>query len=192
MFIDKPNFDKALNTSIPKGRENAITLGALSARFKVSPASIKRGVSRLRNTDNGDDFIIISARDGYFRSDDPREIEAYVKDTRAQILNLFAMMRKARRVLRKLSPKRFSPVMEYPCNVQNMRLARGLTQGEFVTAINNELPDGYTFDKVTLSFIENGRAILAPRYVTAFMNVLECDILDIYPDGYCIPFESVG
>ena len=177
MTINKQQFDKALNTSIPKGRSNAITTAALCARFKVSPASLKRGINRLRNTDDGDDFIILSTRDGYFKSDDLAEIGDYVRETRAQIMNLFLMMRKA---------------PEYPCNIQNMRLARGMTQGEFVTAVNRELPDGLTFDKVTLSFMENGRAILAPRYIEAVTNVLECDILDIYPNGYCMPSEAVG
>ena len=191
MTINKQQFDKALNTSIPKGRSNAITTAALCARFKVSPASLKRGINRLRNTDDGDDFIILSTRDGYFKSDDLEEIAAYVKECRAQILTLFSMMRKARRILRG-SASANAAVPEYPCNIQNMRLARGMTQGEFVTAVNRELPDGLTFDKVTLSFMENGRAILAPRYIEAVTNVLECDILDIYPNGYCMPSEAVG
>ena len=87
---------------IPIGKENAISRAALARKWGMTDRLARRTISRLRAEDNGDGYVIVaySSGKGYYRTDDPDEIDHFVKEMTKRARNTFAPLKKARRVLK--------------------------------------------------------------------------------------------
>lgn len=87
---------------IPIGKENAITRAALARKWGVSDRKARSMISKLRAQDNGDGHVIVafSSGKGYYRTNDPQDIEHFIKEMTNRARNTFAPLKKARRVLR--------------------------------------------------------------------------------------------
>jgi hypothetical protein len=88
---------------LPIGKKNAITRVQLSNLWDLSDRQARLIIAELRAWDNGDDYVIVSYSNGkgYFRTNDPEEIQGFASEMRARALNVFAPLRKARRILDK-------------------------------------------------------------------------------------------
>ena len=87
---------------IPVGRDFAITRAELARKWGVSDRKARDMIARLRSADNGDNLVIVShsSGKGYYRTNNPAEIEHFVREMTKRARNTFAPLKKARRVLR--------------------------------------------------------------------------------------------
>ena len=87
---------------IPVGRDFAISRAALARKWGVSDRKARHMIAQLRADDNGDDLVIVShsSGSGYFRTNNPAEIEHFVREMTKRARNTFAPLKKARRVLK--------------------------------------------------------------------------------------------
>lgn len=87
---------------IPIGRENAITRAELAAACGCSDREARRMIAELRATPGTDGYAILSTStnpSGYWRSNDPAEIERFIRETEARAKNIFNSLKDAKRVL---------------------------------------------------------------------------------------------
>lgn len=89
---------------IPVGAENAITRRELAKLWNCSDRMARRFIADLRAEDNGDNLVIVSNSrgQGYYRTDDPAEINHFVREMTKRAKNTFRPLKKARRVLREM------------------------------------------------------------------------------------------
>ncbi len=85
---------------IPIGRENAISRKNLAALWNVSDREARRFVADLRTIDDGTDYVIVSASrfSGYYRTNDPSEIDWFVAEMVKRIRNIVKAIKVARAV----------------------------------------------------------------------------------------------
>lgn len=92
---------------IPYGRDNAISRAALRKVWNCTGREAREIIAFLRRFPGGDGCAILSSSSttpaGYWRSDDPEEIQAFVQETENRARNTFLSLRDARRVLQKLN-----------------------------------------------------------------------------------------
>lgn len=100
---------KADRSDIPYGRKNAISRKALSQIWNCNERDVRRYVAVLRRVPGCDGCAILStsstAPEGYWRSDDPAEIQAFIAETEHRARNTFLSLRDARRVLKNIREK---------------------------------------------------------------------------------------
>lgn len=89
---------------IPIGAENAISRQALVSKWHMDDRTVRETIARLRAEDNGDDYIIVSHSNGrgYYRTNNPDQIQGYVRETTSRARNTFKPLKKARRILREM------------------------------------------------------------------------------------------
>ena len=89
---------------IPIGRENAISRKNLAAFWGVSDRVARKIVSELRTIDDGTDYVIVSASrfSGYYRTQNPTEIEWFIKEMTNRVRGTFRAIKVARKVLRRI------------------------------------------------------------------------------------------
>ena len=100
---------------IPVGRENAISREELAIIWGVRDRDARRMVAKLRADAGNDGFAILSTArkpSGYWRSNDPDEIRAFIRETEARARNTFLAIRDAKRVLRRIEGTR-----DYGCRL---------------------------------------------------------------------------
>lgn len=87
---------------IPVGRENAISRKLLAALWGTNDRKARAIVAALRADDNGDGYVIVShsTSKGYYRTNNPDEIEHFIRETTKRAANTFGLLKKARRILR--------------------------------------------------------------------------------------------
>lgn len=87
--------------SIPIGKENAILRETLCQLWGKEPRSVRRIIEDLRNTDNGDDYVIVSTANkaGYFRSKDRSDIASFKAEVTRRGKHTFKPLRKVNRIL---------------------------------------------------------------------------------------------
>lgn len=87
---------------IPVGKEHAITRAALARKWGMSDRVARSMIAKLRAQDNGDEYVIVaySSGKGYYRTNDPQDIDHFIKEMTNRARNTFAPLKKARRVLR--------------------------------------------------------------------------------------------
>ena len=89
-------------TDIPVGRNNAVTRMALSGRWNMPDRKVRRQIARFREDDSDGMIVVSSSRGrGYYRTNDPEEIRAFINDTAARIRSLSRLLICARRALRR-------------------------------------------------------------------------------------------
>lgn len=84
---------------IPAGRENTISRARLARRWKCGDSEARHTIARLRANPDGDTCAILSSPNGYYRSNDPEEIEQFLRATVALNRNTLAAIADAQRVL---------------------------------------------------------------------------------------------
>ena len=87
---------------IPIGRENAITRAELAAAWGFSDRKTRKMIAQLRALPGNDGYAILSsstAPNGYWRSNDPAEIERFILETESRAKNVFLSLKDAKRIL---------------------------------------------------------------------------------------------
>jgi hypothetical protein len=86
--------------SIPIGKPNRKTYTELGDAWGVSRRTVRLILHRLSELDNGDGLILIRSATtrGFYRTDDPEEIEIYRREVMSKATSLFAPLKKIRRV----------------------------------------------------------------------------------------------
>lgn len=93
-----------LNTywnSIPIGYENRKTYAELCDEWGMNKRGVRLVLHRLAASDNGDGMILIRSAysTGFYRTDDPAEIERYRREVISRASNTFSMLRKINRIM---------------------------------------------------------------------------------------------
>ena len=81
---------------IPVGRDNAVTRADLSQMTGLCDRLVRREITRLRVLDCDDPYVICSSSrnpPGYWRSDDPAEIDMFSRETRARASNTLKLLK---------------------------------------------------------------------------------------------------
>lgn len=86
--------------SIPIGYENRATYSDLMDLWGVSRRHVRLILHHLSAQDNGDGFVLIrsASSKGFYRTDDPEEIERYRREVISRASNTFSMLRKINRI----------------------------------------------------------------------------------------------
>ena len=87
--------------SIPIGYENRKTYSELCEEWGMSRRYVRHVLHRLSEVDNGDGLILIRSAysTGFYRTDDPSEIERYRREVISRASNTFSMLKKINRVM---------------------------------------------------------------------------------------------
>lgn len=99
----------ANRTDIPIGRENSISRAQLACIWNTNDRGVRHIIANLRAQLDNDNYAILSTSrkpSGYWRSNDPEEIRAFIRETEARGRNTFLALRGAKRVLRRLENQR--------------------------------------------------------------------------------------
>lgn len=94
----------ANRNDIPIGRCNAISREELARIWGMSDRATRHTIAELRALPGDDGYAILSTAtkpSGYWRSDDPAEIAAFIRETEARARNTFLALRDARRLLQR-------------------------------------------------------------------------------------------
>lgn len=88
-------------TSLPIGRENAISYADLAALWGMTRRGVRYKLHQLSQQDNGDGFVLIrsSKLRGFYRTDNREEIAAYRQEVYNRARHCFAPFRKIDRIL---------------------------------------------------------------------------------------------
>lgn len=91
-------------TSIPIGRQNAVSRWDLASMYGCSERDIRRSISILRAEHDPRGYAILSssiaAPAGYWRSKDPDELRAFIAENEGRARSVFAAVREAKYLLR--------------------------------------------------------------------------------------------
>ena len=90
-------------TSIPIGRQNAVSRWDLASMYGCSERDIRRSISILRSGHDPQGYAILSsstAPAGYWRSKDPDELRAFIAENEGRARSVFAAVREAKYLLR--------------------------------------------------------------------------------------------
>lgn len=85
---------------IPVGRENAISRARLAEKWDMKDREMRKTIAQMRAVSTNLDYAILSSAqvDGYWRSNDPQELDDFIKETSARARSVFVSLRMARRV----------------------------------------------------------------------------------------------
>lgn len=90
----KNQYEKLLS-ALPSSKEDAVTMTELSKRLEVSPRDVRQYVLNARK----DGLPILSDEEGYWKSDDDRELENFISKRRgiAKLIFSYTQRMKNRR-----------------------------------------------------------------------------------------------
>lgn len=91
--MQKKNFRPPVVNHIPHGRENAEHLESLCSRLSLPPTAVKGAIRKARK----EGVAILSGREGYWISDDPKEIEHFTSVMKSQAIARFATTKALRK-----------------------------------------------------------------------------------------------
>lgn len=170
--------------SIPVGRAHAAEYWQLRILWDMSERQVRKTLERLSGYDNGDNYILIrsSRNNGFYRTDDPADIEAYKREVRSRAMKIFAPFGKINRVLRAAAPEHLN--YSFFNNIKVVRTERGLTQADVCRMIRAK--HDIFVDASTLSKFENGCVLPTPAQLHALADILCCEpfnLIAIERDG---------
>ncbi len=141
---------------IPVGKSNAVDYAELSKRWGKTDRAIRSILHLLSAFDNGDDYVLIrsSKSKGFYKTDDPVEIEAYKAECLQKGRSVFAPVKKINRVLSN-NAEQFT----FENNLRTVREMRGLQQKEVVEFLKQY---DTAIDAPMLSKMENGVCLPTP------------------------------
>ena len=155
---------------IPIGKENAVDYPTLRRMWTVKDREVRAILHELSRYDNGDDFILIrsSGCKGFYKTDDPAEIEAYKRECLKRGRNVFAPVKKINRVLN-ANGEQYS----FSNNLRVCRENAGLKQSDVCEQMQRY---DRAFDKPLLSKMENGFCLPTP-----YQTILLAQIYAVEP-----------
>lgn len=85
---------------IPIGYENRKTYGELCEEWGISKRYVRHILHQLAEQDNGDSFVLIRSAysKGFYKTNDPDEIERYRREVISRAANTLSMLKKINRV----------------------------------------------------------------------------------------------
>lgn len=153
---------------IPTRKTDAATYDDLCASWRTNARSVRKILHELSGIDNGDDFVLIrsSKNRGFYKTDDPTEIEAYKRECLNRGRNVFAPIRKINRVL---SANDTQYTMTN--NLRVVRESRDLTQAAVCSymRVYDE-----AFDTPMLSKMENNFCLPNAYQLMRLAELYEC------------------
>jgi ribosome-binding protein aMBF1 (putative translation factor) len=156
-------------SSLPIGKENAVTYATLCAKWKRSEREVRKILHELSLYDSGDDYILIrsASSKGFYKTNDINTIKAYRKECISKAKNNFAPLRKINRLLSEADDTQ----MNFYNNLKNARLAKGLKQIEVVQEFKrvNEF-----IDVTLLSKYENSVCLPTPYQLCLLARIYGC------------------
>ena len=89
---------------IPVGRANAVSAVALAARWGCNARAAREAVARLRTQPSPDGYVICSdtRSAGFWRSNNPEEIRAFIGSMERRARSTFLSLRAARSALEEI------------------------------------------------------------------------------------------
>ena len=93
---------------IPVGRENAISRDQLARLTGLSDREVRRQIAELRAEDTDDDLVIASSSRrgrGYFLTDQPDEIKAFIAEMLKRIRMVYRAVRIAKKKLHRIEQR---------------------------------------------------------------------------------------
>lgn len=141
---------------IPVGKANAVDYAELSKRWGKTDRAVRSILHLLSAFDNGDDYVLIrsSKSKGFYKTDDPIEIEAYKAECLQKGRSVFAPVKKINRVLSS-NDEQFT----FENNLRTVREMRGLQQKEVCAYLHKF---DTAIDAPMLSKMENGVCLPTP------------------------------
>lgn len=93
---------------IPFGRENAISRSDLSRITGLSDRKTRSCIAKLRAQDDGTNIVIVSTSRGrgYYRTDNPEEIDGFIRDMLSRVTQTLNAIKVAQMALARLKNKR--------------------------------------------------------------------------------------
>lgn len=94
---------------IPIGRENAISRSALCRITGLHDREVRRQIAELRAEDDGSNMVIVSSSRrgrGYFRTDNPEDIQQFIAESQHRIQMTTNAIRVARQVLTRIDMRK--------------------------------------------------------------------------------------
>lgn len=159
--------------SIPIGKENAISKYELSKLWGVDQRYVRTIIQRLRQHDNGDDYVIISTAHaaGYYRSNNRNEIAMFKRETTKRGKNTFRPLRKVNRILG-VDEQQIS----FTNNLKIARMEARLKGDEVIRELRKL---DKRFDKSLLSKIENGLCMPTPEQLQIMSKLYQKSIEEL-------------
>lgn len=161
---------------IPVGAENAYRYSTLCVIWQMSERQVRKTLQELSGFDSGDNYILIrsGSKRGFFKTDDPAEIEAYRKECLVKGRSIFAPIRKINRVLAANGEQ-----YAFDNNLRVYRESHNMTQQAVCDLMRETDP---AFDKPMLSRMENGLCLPTPRQLMTLASIYACapsDLIDV-------------
>lgn len=170
---------------IPTGQENAFGYEKLCDLWSCEPRKARLILQELSIYDNGDDFVLIrsSGTKGFYKTDNPDQIEAYRRECLSKGRSVLAPIKKCNRILNVDSNARQVNLFN---NLRSVRLASGFKQTEVCAYMKSK---GETcFDVGNLSRCENGVLLPTPKQLAILAEmygVKPSELLSCSNDDYC-------
>ena len=173
--------------SIPVGKQFAVSYARLEVMWGMSERRVRMMLAELSGYDNGDNYILIrsSGCKGFYRTDDPADIDAYKRECRSRATKTFAPLKKINKVLRRLNVAD-GINGSFLNNIQSVRLERGISQVEVCRRLREH---GVVVDVSLLSKIENGYAMPTPAQLSVMADVFACDPSELIDIDYAFACE---
>lgn len=155
--------------SLPIGKENAASYSDLCLLWGMDKRKVRQKLHDLSLYDSGDNYILIrSCRGkGFYKTDNPEEIQAFKKECINKAKSNFSPLRKINRVLNGADDTQ----MSFSNNLLNARLAKGLTQAEVIETIKTA---DNSINVALLSQFENSACIPTPYQLCLFARIYGC------------------
>lgn len=153
---------------IPVGKENAVSYNTLCTMWGVDRRTVRAILHNLSLYDNGDNYILIRSSKnggGFYKTDDPAELQAYKKECLNKGRSNFAPVKKINRVLNSQTEDLQVSIFN---NLRTARLTAGLKQEEVIKQMQEY--DNH-FDVPMLSKFENGFCIPTPYQLAALAKI---------------------
>lgn len=159
---------------IPVGKENAISYLNLCVKWNKDKRTVRLILHELSRLDSGDDYILIrsSSGRGFYKTDDPVEIEAYKRECLSRGRNVFAPIRKINRVLTAQGAIQYT----FDNNLRVVREGAGLKQNEVCERVRKY---DSSFNVPMLSKMENGCILPTPYQRFLLSQIYGCEPSDL-------------
>lgn len=166
--------------AIPIEKKNAVSYAELCLEWGKSEREVRKILHDLSLYDNGDDYILIRSsanRNGFYRTDNRHEIEAYKQECLNKGRSIFAPVKKINRVLNADAEQ-----MSIENNLRAYREKKRLTQ--YQVCMRLRCYDTLV-DKSLLSKFENGVCLPTPYQLSKLAVIYGCKASDLLNIDIC-------
>lgn len=168
---------KEMYESIPVGKENAVSKEQLAIMWGYKTERwVRKAIENMRAEDNGDEYIIVSSshNKGFYRTNNIDEILEYKRETTNRACNTFLPLKKVNRILAEMDDIQLELVP--PNRLREAREAAGLKAKDVIPIIQQYDP---SFNKVTMSLIENNKALPTARQLAVMSRLYKKSTADL-------------